>query len=158
MWKWNKTATPEETRAALESWLPKELWREINWQLVGFGQTICLPRGPKCDECTLSKGLCPAAYTRSPKKKVVKKIKMELEATGGDVPKLELEGDLATDAEWSLKKEEDGKDELPAIIPIKTETEEKEVLDLPDVEQETKTVPDFTRVTRSRKKTEVVAK
>lgn len=40
--------------------------------LVGFGQTICLPRGRKCGECTLSNGLCRAAFV-SPKK--VKKEK-----------------------------------------------------------------------------------
>jgi endonuclease III len=155
LWKWNKTNTPEETRAALESWLPKELWREINYMLVGFGQTICLPRGPKCNECTLSKGLCPAAYTRSPKKKVVKKIKMEMEGTGGVLDR-DTDEDLDTDAAWEVQKE-DEKNQLP-LIPLKTEIEEKEILDLPDVKQETNPVPDFTRVTRSRKKTVVPGK
>ena len=28
-----KTKNPEETRKALESWLPKELWGEINFML-----------------------------------------------------------------------------------------------------------------------------
>lgn len=62
MWGWVKngkyTPSPERTRLSLESWLPKELWVEINPLLVGFGQTICLPRGSKCEECTLANGLC----------------------------------------------------------------------------------------------------
>ncbi|KAI5286150.1 Endonuclease III-like protein 1 [Ascosphaera aggregata] len=40
LWGWVKTKTPEETRIALESWLPKEKWGEINKLLVGVGQTI----------------------------------------------------------------------------------------------------------------------
>jgi endonuclease-3 len=50
--KWVKgTKTPEETRAALEGWLPKPLWEEVNLLLVGFGQQTCQPRAPKCDQC-----------------------------------------------------------------------------------------------------------
>ena len=37
---WMKTKTPEQTRAALESWLPKEEWDKINLLFVGFGQQI----------------------------------------------------------------------------------------------------------------------
>lgn len=37
LWGWHKTNTPEETRASLESWLPKEKWHDINHLLVGFG-------------------------------------------------------------------------------------------------------------------------
>ena len=48
--KWVKTKTPDETRIALEEWLPKCYWHEINKLLVGFGQTICKAE-PKCDEC-----------------------------------------------------------------------------------------------------------
>ncbi|EHL03717.1 putative endonuclease III like protein [Glarea lozoyensis 74030] len=56
------TKNPEETRLALQSWLPRELWHEINWLLVGFGQKICLPVGRKCGECELGlNGLCKAA-------------------------------------------------------------------------------------------------
>ncbi|KIO18592.1 hypothetical protein M407DRAFT_225230 [Tulasnella calospora MUT 4182] len=61
---WHKppTTTPEQTRLNLQSWLPKELHREINPLLVGFGQVICQPVGPKCDSCVLSsRGLCPSA-------------------------------------------------------------------------------------------------
>jgi endonuclease-3 len=62
LWGWNKTKGPEETRLALQAWLPKELWHEINWLLVGFGQTVCLPVGRKCGDCDLGlRGLCKSA-------------------------------------------------------------------------------------------------
>lgn len=52
--------SPEETRKALESWLPREYWAEINHLLVGFGQTICKPVGPKCDQCD-NNSICPSS-------------------------------------------------------------------------------------------------
>ncbi|KAI9742161.1 MAG: DNA N-glycosylase and apurinic/apyrimidinic (AP) lyase [Claussenomyces sp. TS43310] len=62
LWGWHKTKGPEETRVALQAWLPRERWHEINWLLVGFGQTVCLPVGRKCGECELGlQGLCRAA-------------------------------------------------------------------------------------------------
>jgi endonuclease III len=62
LWRWHKTKNPEETRATLQAWLPKDKWHEINWLLVGFGQAICLPVGRKCGTCTVGlKGLCPSA-------------------------------------------------------------------------------------------------
>ncbi|KAL9604035.1 MAG: hypothetical protein Q9219_000797 [cf. Caloplaca sp. 3 TL-2023] len=77
LWGWHQTREPEQTRAALEAWLPREKWHEINHLLVGFGQTICLPVGRRCRECTLStRGLCPSAVAEK-KKVVVKKRKVE---------------------------------------------------------------------------------
>ncbi|KAK3308987.1 DNA glycosylase [Chaetomium strumarium] len=64
LWGWQSppTKTPEDTRRALEAWLPRDRWREINWLLVGFGQTVCLPVGRKCGKCELGlSGLCKAA-------------------------------------------------------------------------------------------------
>ncbi|KAI1778227.1 putative DNA repair protein NTG1 [Hypoxylon cercidicola] len=62
LWGWHTTKNPEETRAALQSWLPRDRWREINWLLVGFGQTVCLPVGRRCGDCELGlAGLCKAA-------------------------------------------------------------------------------------------------
>jgi endonuclease-3 len=62
LWGWQKTKGPEDTRIALQAWLPRELWHEINWLLVGLGQTVCLPVGRKCGECDLGlNGLCKAA-------------------------------------------------------------------------------------------------
>ncbi|KAH8547671.1 DNA glycosylase [Umbelopsis sp. PMI_123] len=59
---WVKTdkGSPEDTRKALESWLPKECWKEVNPLFVGFGQVTCLPRGPLCNACPVS-DLCPSA-------------------------------------------------------------------------------------------------
>ncbi|GME86826.1 unnamed protein product [[Candida] boidinii] len=57
----SKNCTPETVRVELESWLPRDMWNEINPVLVGFGQMVCLPRGSRCDLCTLAyKKLCPA--------------------------------------------------------------------------------------------------
>lgn len=67
-WVKKPTKTPEGTRNELEDWLPKSLWSKINYLLVGFGQEICLPRFPKCDEC-LNKNICPYALKNSGKKK-----------------------------------------------------------------------------------------
>ncbi|XP_076207612.1 endonuclease III-like protein 1 isoform X1 [Aptenodytes patagonicus] len=41
----------------------RDLWREINWLLVGFGQQTCLPVNPRCNEC-LNQDICPAAKRR----------------------------------------------------------------------------------------------
>ena len=75
--------TPEQTRVSLESWLPEDKWTEINWLLVGFGQQICVPVGPDCENC-LNKELCPTGIDnianpkrkspkKSPKKRIVEK-------------------------------------------------------------------------------------
>ncbi|KAH6630905.1 DNA glycosylase [Chaetomium sp. MPI-SDFR-AT-0129] len=65
LWGWNgatPSRNPEETRHALESWLPRDKWKEINWLLVGLGQTVCLPIGRKCGDCEVGlKGLCKSA-------------------------------------------------------------------------------------------------
>ncbi|XP_066903113.1 endonuclease III-like protein 1 [Halyomorpha halys] len=66
-WVQKPTKTPEATRIALESWLPKELWKEVNHLLVGFGQTICKPVKPDCTFC-LNKAICPASQVKSTKK------------------------------------------------------------------------------------------
>ncbi|XP_067944742.1 endonuclease III-like protein 1 [Watersipora subatra] len=57
---------PEDCRKALEAWLPKELWSEINWLLVGFGQQICSKSNPKCSTC-LNRSICtyPSKKTKT---------------------------------------------------------------------------------------------
>jgi endonuclease-3 len=47
------TKTPLETELKLKEITPKRLWKEVNYLLVGFGQTICDPKRPKCDICPL---------------------------------------------------------------------------------------------------------
>ncbi|NXT67583.1 NTH protein, partial [Chaetops frenatus] len=59
-WVKKETKHPEQTRVALEEWLPRDLWKEINWLLVGFGQQTCLPVKPRCSQC-LNQDICPAA-------------------------------------------------------------------------------------------------
>nr|CAD7594393.1 unnamed protein product [Timema genevievae] len=67
-WVPKPTKTPERTRAALESWLPREEWQEINHLLVGFGQTICRPVNPLCGTC-LNNTLCPFGRAQTRYKK-----------------------------------------------------------------------------------------
>ena len=57
--EWVHTNSPEQTRVALEAWLPKQYWWEINLLLVGFGQQIC-KGSPKCSECKL-RNMCPSS-------------------------------------------------------------------------------------------------
>jgi len=113
LWGWHITKTPEETRAMLESWLPKEKWHDINHLLVGFGQTICAPVGRKCGDCTLNeKGLCPSAVVD--RKIKVRKLKKEDEdlQSGKDVGELSIkEEDTVVDGskimvEAAVKDEE----------------------------------------------------
>lgn len=100
LWGWNKTKNPEETRLALQSWLPHDKWREINFLLVGFGQAVCLPVGRKCGECELGlEGLCKAAD----RKKVIegRQIKEEEEET-----KVKLEENGIVKSESMIEEEE----------------------------------------------------
>ncbi|KAJ1514651.1 DNA N-glycosylase and apurinic/apyrimidinic (AP) lyase [Coelomomyces lativittatus] len=57
---WVKTKEPDATRLALESWLPKDKWFDINLLLVGFGQKQCRAIKPNCQACPVGKGLCPS--------------------------------------------------------------------------------------------------
>ena len=58
---------------------------------------VCLPIGPRCDQCVLSQDkLCPSAQT--PKARKTKKIKVESESVKTEVeepglPKVEIEYD-----------------------------------------------------------------
>lgn len=67
-WLPKKTKDPEQTRIALEQWLPFDLWHEVNELLVGFGQTICTPMYPKCTDCANS-DICPSRGTKGGKNK-----------------------------------------------------------------------------------------
>ncbi len=49
------TSSPEKTRIELQKLLPQEYWNEVNGLLVGFGQTICSARAPKCHQCLLTR-------------------------------------------------------------------------------------------------------
>lgn len=100
---WVKSNTPEQTRVQLEQWLPRDYWGAVNVLLVGFGQKVCLPIGPRCAECKVN-SLCPTGranlrYDKRPDKffplpplKTVKQLREEDEA----VAQRELGMDAAT--------------------------------------------------------------
>ena len=48
-----KTGTEKETQKALSDKVPKEYWSRLNFTIVSFGQTICLPRNPRCESCPI---------------------------------------------------------------------------------------------------------
>jgi len=45
---------PEGTELALMDAVPRDLWIEVNSLLVKFGQTVCLPRSPRCGKCPIA--------------------------------------------------------------------------------------------------------
>uniref|UniRef100_A0A8C4QE33 Uncharacterized protein n=1 Tax=Eptatretus burgeri TaxID=7764 RepID=A0A8C4QE33_EPTBU len=47
----------KKTKKQFES---RELWRDVNWLLVGFGQQTCLPVAPRCAHC-LNQKICPSS-------------------------------------------------------------------------------------------------
>uniref|UniRef100_A0A6E8VB19 Endonuclease III homolog n=1 Tax=Anopheles coluzzii TaxID=1518534 RepID=A0A6E8VB19_ANOCL len=76
-WVPKETKCPEDTRQALEKWLPYELWDEVNHLLVGFGQTICTSRFPRCNDCS-NAPICPARGQQKIRNTPIKKeVKME---------------------------------------------------------------------------------
>jgi endonuclease III len=48
-----KTKNPEETEKQLLELYGKEDWLAVNELFVAFGQSVCLPRNPKCSVCPL---------------------------------------------------------------------------------------------------------
>jgi endonuclease-3 len=126
LWGWNKTQQPEQTRAALESWLPKEKWHDINNLLVGFGQTICLPVGRKCGDCKLAdRGLCPSAV-------VAKKTKVKKEEVVVKAEDSESEGEGEAKVQGKLTVEVDE---------IKAEDVEPAIPDIEDIGKERRRMP-----------------
>ena len=59
-----KTKKPEETESELKRLYGEKDWIEVNELFVSFGQTICLPRKPKCETCPVAK-LCDYAKGRN---------------------------------------------------------------------------------------------
>jgi endonuclease-3 len=137
LWGWHKTKGPEETRLALQAWLPKELWHEINWLLVGFGQTVCLPVGRKCGDCELGmKGLCKSAERskvtlgRKIKEEKIKKDEEGNVLEKSEVVKVEeISKDIPVNADSYAEVDvEGGIPELPVEEGL-TKEEEKMALD-----------------------------
>ncbi|KAF6824825.1 DNA repair protein ntg1 [Colletotrichum musicola] len=128
LWGWHKTTQPEGTRAALQSWLPRDRWREINWLLVGLGQTVCLPVGRRCGDCELGlRGLCKAAE----RKKVIegrKRREVKVEEDGDVVVKTEVVEEEEVLKEEVLKEEvvsEAATDSAPKAEVNHAESEER---------------------------------
>jgi hypothetical protein len=119
LWGWNTTKNPEETRKMLESWLPREKWKEINWLLVGFGQKVCLPIGRKCGDCEVGlAGLCRAVDRKKVgegrrrrllgvKAEAVKMEGVKMEGGGGVVVKKE-EAEEEMEVDVVMVKKEEG--------------------------------------------------
>lgn len=120
LWGWQSppSRTPEETRMALQAWLPRDRWKEINWLLVGLGQTVCLPVGRRCGECEVGlRGLCKSAE----RKKVVegrRRRELEVKADGEGYEKVEKV------EEETVVKEEVVNEELPGDVQLEDVKEE----------------------------------
>ena len=50
-----KTKTAGQTESELMKLLPKKKWLDVNETFVKHGQTICLPRIPRCGTCPITK-------------------------------------------------------------------------------------------------------
>lgn len=150
MWGWHKTKNPEETRLALQAWLPKELWHEINWLMVGLGQTICLPVGRKCGDCELGlQGLCKAAErSKVTLGRKIKEEKIKRDEEGEVVEKTETVkieevdvGEFAVNAAEDAKVPVDGVPEDDVTEGITKEEEEKALDDIANAPGELEKTP-----------------
>ena len=52
---WIRTKTPDETEQVLRKALPGRYWMIFNDLFVQFGQNVCKPIGPHCNECVIEK-------------------------------------------------------------------------------------------------------
>lgn len=55
---WVATRTPDDTEHALYDATDARWWPYINLYLVTWGQNVCRPVSPRCDECVL-RSQCP---------------------------------------------------------------------------------------------------
>ena len=51
---WATGSKPEAVEEELKTAFPPEQWNRINQILVGFGQTLCKPKGPQCQRCSIT--------------------------------------------------------------------------------------------------------
>jgi len=56
-WGLVRTKTPDKTELALREILPKRYWKDLNGNLVAFGQAVCQPLSPYCSKCRIE-GFC----------------------------------------------------------------------------------------------------
>ena len=48
------TKQPEQTRRAIESWMPRDVWPEVNLVLVGLGQEVQTEKAKLLRKCAVS--------------------------------------------------------------------------------------------------------
>jgi endonuclease III len=70
--QWVKTTKPEQTEEELKLKIPKNQWIRINRLFVRFGQEICIPINPRCEECPLNQ-ICPKDFSMELRAKNKKK-------------------------------------------------------------------------------------
>lgn len=51
--KWTNEKKREKQLKDIERWMPKVMWGDVNYKLVGFGQTICSKSNPSCKSCLI---------------------------------------------------------------------------------------------------------
>ncbi|KAF8933810.1 DNA glycosylase [Dissophora ornata] len=163
---WVKTEKdgPEGTREALQSWLPKEHWREINHILVGFGQVLCLPRGPLCGHCPVQERCPSATGVTKLRKKMLAVVKSEMEEPFGEVEihsvhvSHERKGVLNADEELKVeggaakdKVKQESEDESPYFakedennVEVKEEPQEQDIgKDVSNLDKESADIEDL---------------
>jgi len=68
---WVSTRTPSETEQALYRATAARWWPYINLYLVTWGQNVCRPTYPRCDECVLSSHCARVGVTQVGKSRKV---------------------------------------------------------------------------------------
>jgi len=61
---WVKTRTPEETEQALYTATDERWWPYINLYLVTWGQNVCKPVYPRCEDCVIRQHCAQVGVTR----------------------------------------------------------------------------------------------
>lgn len=84
---WTKSTNPEGTRKQLQTFVPQEYWKEINPLVVGFGQSVCLPKAPLCDICLIL-GLCPKVNRKLKGKEIDEERKKKILSGRGDISRV----------------------------------------------------------------------
>ncbi|KAI1435250.1 DNA glycosylase [Xylaria sp. CBS 124048] len=119
LWGWHGkggSKNPEDTRAKLQAWLPRDRWHEINTLLVGLGQMVCVPPRPRCGDCELGlRGLCRAAD----QKKVLEGRKLRETVVKAEDGKIFVEKNAAK--EEAVVKAEDDKLMVDVTVSVKEE-------------------------------------
>ncbi len=70
---WVTTRTPDETEQALYASTDQPWWPYLNLYLVTWGQNVCRPLYPRCDDCAISE-YCPRAGVAQVGKSTMKSV------------------------------------------------------------------------------------